>query len=87
LPDGTKIAGPEDLKRVLLERKDGFIRFFATKMLGYALGRGLTPGDSCTVDQIVAKVAGENYASQTLIREIVLSVPFRYQAATIKRAD
>lgn len=87
LPDGTTIAGPEDLKKVLLERKDGFIRFFTTKMLGYALGRGLTPGDSCTVDQIVAKVAEENYSSQTLIREIVLSVPFRYQAATIKRTD
>jgi hypothetical protein len=83
LPDGTKIAGPDDLKKVLLERKDGFIRFFTTKMLGYALGRGLTPGDSCTVDQIVAKLAEENYNSQTLIREIVLSVPFRYQAATI----
>ncbi len=83
LPDGTKIAGPDDLKKVLLDRKDGFIRFFTTKMLGYALGRGLTPGDSCTVDQIVAKVAEENYSSQTLIREIVLSVPFRYQAATI----
>ena len=83
LPDGTKIAGPDDLKKVLLERKDGFIRFLTTKMLGYALGRGLTPADSCTVDQIAATVAAENYSSQTLIREIVLSVPFRYQAATI----
>jgi hypothetical protein len=35
------------------------------------------------VDQIAAKVAEEDYHSQTLIREIVLSVPFRYQAATI----
>jgi hypothetical protein len=78
LPDWTQISGPDDLKKVLLERKDGFIRFFTTKMLGYALGRGLTPGDSCTVDQIVAKLAAENYSSQTLIREIVLSVPFRY---------
>jgi len=83
LPDGTKIAGPEGLKKVLLERKDGFIRFFTSKMLGYALGRGLTPGDSCTVDQILAKVAADNYSSQTLVKEIVLSVPFRYQAGTI----
>jgi len=83
LPDGTKISGPEDLKKVLLERKEGFIRFFTSKMLGYALGRGLTPGDSCTVDQILAKVAADNYSSQTLVKEIVLSVPFRYQAGTI----
>jgi hypothetical protein len=87
LPDGTKIGGSDDLKKVLLERKDGFVRFFTAKMLGYALGRGLTAGDSCTVDQIVARLAEENYASQTLIREIVLSVPFRYQAATIKRTN
>jgi hypothetical protein len=85
LPDGTKISGPEDLKKVLLERKDGFIRFFTSKMLGYALGRGLTPGDSCTVDQIVSKLASEDYSSQTLIREIVLSVPFRYQAGTMNK--
>jgi hypothetical protein len=85
LPDGAKIAGPDDLKRVLLARKDAFMRFFTTKMLGYALGRGLTPADSCTVDQIAKKVAEENYASQTLIREIVLSVPFRSQTATIKK--
>ena len=52
-------------------------------MLGYALGRGLTPADSCTVDQIAAKVAQDDYRAETLIREIVLSVPFRYQAATI----
>ena len=87
LPDGARIAGAGDLKKVLLERKDGFIRFFTTKMLGYALGRGLTPGDSCTVDRIVAKVAGESYSSQTLIREIVLSVPFRYQAGTMRSKD
>ena len=80
LPDGTRINGPDDLKRVLLERKDAFLRFFTSKMLGYALGRGLTPADSCTVDQIVGKVAAENYSAQTLIREIVSSVPFRYQA-------
>jgi len=80
LPDGTKIAGPDDLKRVLLDGKDGFIRFFTGKMLGYALGRGLTPSDSCTVDRIVAKLASEDYRAQTLVREIVMSVPFRYQA-------
>jgi hypothetical protein len=84
LPDGTKISGPDDLKKVLLDRKDGFVRFFTSKMLGYALGRGLTPADSCTIDDIVAKVAADDYRAQTLVREIVLSVPFRYQAGAQK---
>ena len=83
LPDGTKIDGPDELKKVLLARKQVFLRNFTAKMLGYALGRGLTVNDGCTVDQIVTKLDEEHDAAQTLIREIVLSVPFRYQAGTI----
>ena len=83
LPDGTKINGADDLKKALLARKDVIIRNLTSKMLGYALGRGLTLSDSCTVDQIAARVAQENYSAQTLIRGIVMSVPFRYQPGTI----
>ncbi len=46
-------------------------------MLGYALGRGMQDGDSCTVQHIVDAVAKDGYRARTLIREIVLSVPFR----------
>jgi hypothetical protein len=80
LPDGTKFRGPEELKAALLARKDLFIRNLTSRMLGYALGRGLTLSDSCTVDAIVAKLKENDYKAQTLIEEIVLSVPFRYQA-------
>jgi mono/diheme cytochrome c family protein len=79
LPDGTKIAGTDDLKKALLDRKDIIIRNLTSKMLGYALGRGLTLNDSCTVDQIVTQLTQNNYSSQTLIKGIVLSMPFRYQ--------
>jgi len=80
LADGTKFEGPAGLKKLLLDRKELFLRNFTSKMLGYALGRGLTVRDSCTVDQIVDKLKGKDYRIQTLIEEIVLSVPFRYQA-------
>lgn len=80
LPDGTKFRGPDELKKVLLTRRDAVLRNFTSKMLGYALGRGLTLNDSCTVDSILSSLAAQNYSSQTLIREIVLSVPFRYAA-------
>jgi hypothetical protein len=82
LPDGAKFEGPDQLKQVLLEHKDVFIRNLTNKMLGYALGRGLTLSDSCTVDNIVAQLKDNNYSAQTLIEAIVLSVPFRYQAAS-----
>ena len=80
LPDGKTIEGPEQLKAVLMERKDLFIRNLTSKVLGYALGRGLTLKDSCTVDSIVAEVERNNYSAHSLINAVVMSMPFRYQA-------
>ncbi len=80
-PDGTKFQGPTELKAALMQRKDLFVRHLTAKMLGYALGRGLTLKDSCTVDAIAQKVKDNDYKARTLIEEIVLSVPFRYQMA------
>jgi hypothetical protein len=51
-------------------------------MLGYALGRGLTLEDHCSVDLIAKRVAEDNYSAHRLILEVVGSVPFRYQAGT-----
>jgi len=81
LPDGTKFDGPQELKQVLIGRKDEFIRHLTTKILGFALGRGLTVEDQCTVEEIVKKVREGDYRSHVLIAEIVCSVPFRYRAA------
>ena len=80
LLDGTKFKGPAELKQVLLDRKDLFVRNLASKMLGYALGRGLTLKDGCAIDSIVAQVKSKDYKAQALLEAIVLSVPFRYQA-------
>lgn len=80
LTDGTKFNGPVELKKVLMDRRDIVIRNLASKMLGYALGRSLNREDSCAVDGIVAQVKKEYYSSYALIRGIVLSTPFRYQA-------
>lgn len=82
LPDGTQFEGPQELKNLLLERKSQFARNLAAKLMGYALGRGLTFKDYCTVSEIVEKLEADEFRSQTLIMEIVQSVPFRYQAGT-----
>jgi hypothetical protein len=87
LPDGTKINGPAELKAVLLQRKDVFLRNLTNKMLGYALGRGLTLKDSCTVDGIIADVKAKEYDAQALVEAIVLSMPFRYQAGRVPIAQ
>jgi hypothetical protein len=85
LPDGTVVHGPQELKQALLNRKDLFIRNLTRKMLGYALGRGLTFEDYCTVDDIVLQVERDDYRTQTLIQGIVASVPFRYKPGATKQ--
>jgi hypothetical protein len=80
LPDGTRFSGPAELKAVLLQKKGLFIRNLTNKLFGYALGRGLNRRDACVVNGIVTKVAASDYSAQTLVREIVLSMPFRYQS-------
>lgn len=79
LPDGTHIDGPDQLTAALLARKDLFLRHLTSKMLGYALGRGLKPGEACVVDDIVAQVARDDYKAQTLVNAIVFSAPFRFE--------
>ena len=82
LADGTKFNGPRELKAALLARRDLFLRNLTGKMLGYALGRGLTLMDSCTVDDIVTQVKANNYSAHALVNGIVFSMPFRYRGGT-----
>ncbi|MDA1313716.1 MAG: DUF1592 domain-containing protein [Acidobacteria bacterium] len=77
LTDGTKIDGPAGLKQALIERKELFIRNLTKRMLGYAVGRGLTPADACAVETIVDRVAVAGYQPWTLISEIAVSAPFQ----------
>ena len=77
LPSGEKFTGPVELRQALLGRKDDFLRHLTAKTLGYALGRSLQDGDSCTVEHLADSLRRDNYSARTLIREVVLSVPFR----------
>jgi hypothetical protein len=72
LPGGKRIAGPEALKAELMARKTAVVRNLARKMLGYALGRGLTKEDMPTLDAIMSEVEKNDYRAQTLVNEIVL---------------
>lgn len=76
MPDGHKFAGPQQLREVLMGKRDLFLRNITNKLLGYALGRGLTLYDQCAVDAIVEQVKNNKYSSRRLIEAIVLSPPF-----------
>ncbi|MCU1330313.1 MAG: hypothetical protein JWN34_5683 [Bryobacterales bacterium] len=77
LPSGEKFDGASELVKVLMEKKDDFARQVTSKVLGYALGRSLQDGDSCTIQHLADTLQKDNYRGRTLIREIVLSTPFR----------
>ncbi|MFO1066075.1 MAG: DUF1592 domain-containing protein [Pirellulales bacterium] len=79
LPSGQKIAGSDGVKQLLMERKEQFVRHLVTKMLGYALGRGLVDSDYCVVDTICDDLEQNGYQAQRLVMGIVRSVPFRYR--------
>jgi hypothetical protein len=82
LPNGITFNGPRELKKILLDRKDDFVRMLTQQMLGYALGRGLVETDYATVEKIAARLRENEYKTQELILGIVESVPFRYKAGT-----
>jgi mono/diheme cytochrome c family protein len=77
LPGGQSLRDPAELKAVLKGRAEEFGRCLAEKMLTYALGRGLEPADKCTVDQVVAALAKDQYKFSRLVLEIVKSEPFQ----------
>jgi mono/diheme cytochrome c family protein len=77
LPDGATFNGPSDLKRIVLSRKEDFVRCVAEKMLTYALGRGLEYYDKCAVERICEGLKNSDYRFSALVVEIVESVPFR----------
>ena len=77
LADGTKIDGPVTLRNALLARPDVFVGTVTEKMMIYALGRGLEPVDMPVVRGVVRGAAGQNYAMQSILLEIVRSAPFQ----------
>lgn len=77
LPSGERFNGPQELRGVLLARKEEFVRQLVSKALGYALGRGLQDADQCTVQGLMDNLSKRDYATRTLIQDIVLSSPFR----------
>jgi hypothetical protein len=85
LLDGTRIEGPRGLKKALMDRNELFIRNLTKRMLGYAVGRGLTPADACAVETIVDRVEEADFEAWALVREIVLSAPFQEPSAEAQR--
>jgi len=76
LPDGSKFDGPVELRKVLRQHSDQFVTTALEKLLTYALGRGLEACDTPALRAIKRGSASDNYRFESLIQQIVMSVPF-----------
>jgi len=72
LADGTEMKRVEGFKAWLKSREDEFLTNFHRKLLGYALGRAVLPGDRRLLEQM--KQSGNHFAS--LVESIVTSPQF-----------
>jgi hypothetical protein len=76
LPSGESFETPKELSNILQQQLPVFARNVTEKMLTYALGRGLEPFDRATVNELMTGLEKDDYRFQTLIHEVVQSLPF-----------
>lgn len=79
LPDGRKFATPAEMRKVLLQEKDKFSRTLCSKLMGYALSRGLEVSDQPTLLRLEQVLAKNDYRFEPLLIALVQSQPFRYR--------
>jgi hypothetical protein len=77
LTDGTRIDGPQALRKALLSHREDFAFTVTDKLLTYALGRGTEYYDAPAIRRIVRDAAADDYRWSSLILGVIRSVPFQ----------
>jgi len=85
LVDGTKVDSPDSLRLALLRYSDAYVTNFTTRLLTYALGRGLSASDMPTVRRII-RDAGEEHRFGVIVLNIAKSSPFQMRRAEAQPA-
>ncbi|MBI5688707.1 MAG: DUF1592 domain-containing protein [Verrucomicrobia bacterium] len=81
LPDGTVFDGVAGLEQAILARPELFVSTFTGKLLTFALGRGIEPGDAPALREIVRRARAHDYRFSEIVLGIVRSVPFQMREA------
>ena len=81
LPDGTKLNGPDDLRKALLRQPDQFVQTFVENLLTYAMGRTRDYYDMPTVRRIVRETAAKNFRFSAIVEAVVKTDQFRMRRA------
>ena len=77
LPDGTKINGPDDLRKALLRRPEQFVQTFTEALLTYSMGRTREYYDMPTVRKIVRDTAAKDYKFSAIVEAVVNTDQFK----------
>jgi hypothetical protein len=77
LYDGSKIAGPADLRAALLKYKDAVVLSFTESLMTYALGRRVEHYDMPAIRAIVRDAAKNNYKMSSFINGVIRSAAFQ----------
>ena len=87
LPNGKSFKGPDEMRKLLLADVPEFSRCLTEKMLTYSLGRGLERFDRRTLEDLNKKLAAADYRFQTLLFEIVKSLPFQQRRGEMIKSE
>jgi mono/diheme cytochrome c family protein len=79
LPGGATFNGPAELKQVLLKQKPRFVENVVEKLLVFALGRELQPGDAPAIRAITADLERNGYKFSALVGGVAKSFPFQHR--------
>jgi hypothetical protein len=77
MPNGKSFKTGAEMRAILLASMPQISHCMIEKVMTYALGRGMQAYDNRTMDQINKTVAADDYRFQTLIFEVVRSLPFQ----------
>ncbi|MEP6962767.1 MAG: DUF1592 domain-containing protein, partial [Acidobacteriota bacterium] len=77
LPDGTKVTGPDDLRKAILRRPDQFVQTFVENLLTYAMSRTHEYYDMPTVRKIVRETATKDYKFSAIVQAVVNTDQFK----------
>jgi hypothetical protein len=84
LGDGTKVNGVADLRRAIASRPELFVTTLATKLMTYALGRGVDDRDMPAIRSILREASRNNYRFSSLILGVARSTPFQMRTAAAR---
>ncbi|MEP6714146.1 MAG: DUF1592 domain-containing protein [Terriglobia bacterium] len=77
LPNGKSFQTAAGMRAILMDSMPQISHCLIEKVMTYALGRGMQAYDNRTIEQINKSMAADGYHFQTMIFEVVHSLPFQ----------